>query len=520
MGGLRWPVALVGLISAWLYCNAYLNHFYEFGASADSLWYLGLLWQGDWTLPNPPGIDGRSYFTVHSMPMLIPFTLLSHFLPFGPIEWLAIVFGLLHGFVNGTAAWGFARAGQLLGVRPALAGALATAMGLALALSPVQAQFVSMPHPEIIIPGLLTAFLMALAVGRTRVAGLLFVLLLMTREDAGLHAALFLAGPIWMLRRQTGRWPTAETNYAIAGIAVTFLLILILGSLPEAQNMGMRNYIGEPAFAHVTGEAVASHLQYFGMQSAHLWAPLLLMLLAACWQRSLWLACGALAVVPWLLFNLVLGQPVPTWLLAYYYVFPVLAALLWPSICILYATGPSAARRATVSKGLLGLQILVLALSYLPTFSSSMPWNLQRYADVRYTLSEEAGNRAAYAAFTRALLYGHDELGRLVGNYAVLAMAPRTLGYEELIEPYVNRPRAERPALDSVVFFERPYTCNAVSAAWLENDLPFRYEVVGTRLVLLTRKRLDELPSFAPLLSPLSPSVRPCERPSLHQRLP
>ena len=52
-----WP----SFVTAWLYHNATLNHFYIFGSSTDSLWFAGMLWHGDWLLHGPPGIEPRSY---------------------------------------------------------------------------------------------------------------------------------------------------------------------------------------------------------------------------------------------------------------------------------------------------------------------------------------------------------------------------------------------------------------------------------------------------------------------------
>lgn len=511
-----WPVALIAGLAFLLYYNAVFNHFYRFGASADASWYAGMLWQGDALLRNPLFIDEQrmSYFTVHSMPVLIPFAYLSHFLPLDHIAYLAVVIALLHAVTCAIAAWCLLSVIQR--VWPGRYAALAVFLPMALLFSfgAMQAQFGDLPHPEILLSGLLLAVPAALALGAQRAALIAFVLLMGSREDAGLHLALMLLPLAFLIRLHSGAWPQAELRYALTGIGISVLLFIVLSQVPGAQGMGSRNYLGDPPLAQLNLEEASKRVAYFVEHRAHIYGPMLVLLLAAAWKRSPWLAAGALGVVPWLLLHVFLALPYPTWTLQYYYVFPFLTLLLWPTLLMLYGQGP---RRIQPAHGGLWVQGLVLAATLLPVWHSPLPWYKSHHANVDFSATADQLNAEAYRGFQRALMAGRAELGRLAGNYSAIALAPKFFRRNEWLEDFAAKPKEQRERLDTVLFLERPYDCGSLEAVWLDEGFRHRYEVIGTRLVLLSHTHLTGMPSFAQVLSPLPESVRVCSRAGLYR---
>lgn len=506
-----WLALLMGGLAFLIYRNAVLNHFYEFGGSADSLWYAGMLWHGDVALSNPVGLDdgGASFFTVHASPLLIPFALASHFFLFDHIEWLALVLGLMHGFCCAAAVWVMGRACATGRLPMRVGSALTFVLGSAYALVPLQAQFVVLPHPEILQPGLLIALLAAIALRARYWAALWFFLVIAAREDSGFHVAAFLLPVIALMRLQSGRWPIMEVRYAFAGLLLSVVIFSVMAEIPGAQNMGGRNYLGDPVLAHLNLDEAGRRFKFFALQSGHIWAPMLVLVIAAAVMRNLWLLAGVVAVAPWLAINLLFGTPVTTWTLQYFYAFPVLTMLAWPSLLNIYRYGPLKLDRTGLHPV---VQVAVLLAAFCPVLGKPEPPVAGRYQAMNYSLNKDAFSQPAYAAFARALELGRSELGALMANYSAIAVAPKFLRRAEWLEDYAAKPKEQRARLDTILFFERPFSCGGLEQAWLDDPFAYQYDVIGTRIVIFSRKPLEQLPSFSALLRPVPDGVKVCER--------
>jgi hypothetical protein len=339
-----WAVWLVFAVTFLLYRNATLNHFYAFGSGTDPFWFAGVLWHGDLALHGPPGIDDRPFYLVHVAPLLTLPALLSHVLPFSPQEWAALVFGFMHAFTTAALAWCVSSAcGPAVG--KGTTQLLAGLVGIAFGVCALQAEFMGLPHFEAILPGLLIAFLGALALRKMQAAIVLFILLLGSREDAGLHALSFLAPLIVLVRWRQGQWLRPELYFAAAGLAYSIFVIVVLPQFtPYHQSLFREHYVGDPPFAHVTSQQVAERAQFLALQNAHVWAPLAALVLASLLRRDWLTLVGGVAVVPWVLLHTFFGIHSTIWTMGFYYAFPVLAAIAWPSVLRLYRVGPASLR--------------------------------------------------------------------------------------------------------------------------------------------------------------------------------
>jgi hypothetical protein len=503
-------VWLVFAITLLLYRNATLNHFYAFGSGTDPFWFAGVLWHGDLALHGPPGIDERPFYFVHVSPLLTLPALLSHVLPFSPQQWLALVLGFMHAFTTAALTWCACMAAGTK-ARSGMTQLLAGAIGCAFALCALQAEFMGLPHYEIILPGLLIAFLAALALRNIPVALVFFILLLGAREDAGLHAFAFLAPLIVLVRWRQGRWLQHETYFAAAGLAVSLVLIVVMPQFTSYhQSLFREHYVGEPPFAHVTPQQVQERLHFLALQNAHIWGPPAALILAGLLRRDWLTLVGGVAVLPWVLLHTLLGIHITVWTMGFYYGFPVLAAIAWPSLLRLYRTGP-AQLRGSDAQWLL-LQGIVVLLASMPTLSKELPMYGSRYAFLSFAAPGSLARMEGYREFEALLPSARPALGVVAANLAAVGLDPFTLRRDEWLEA-LPADDAALARIDTVVLFAAPFQCPQFDTLIARMQLPYAFTVPGTRVRLLTRKLPEELQLLAGVLVPQPPPAQNCGEP-------
>ncbi len=511
-----WPlppvVWLVFAVTFLLYFNGTLNHFYVYGSSTDPLWFAGVLWHGDLALHGPPGIDERPFYFVHVTPLLTLPALLSHLLPFSPQEWLALVFGFMHAFTTAALAWCvYMAAGPDIASR-GLAQLLAGAIGAAFAVCALQAQFMGLPHFEIILPGLLIAFFAALALRRMRAAVVLFILLLGSREDAGLHAVSFLAPLIVLVRWRQGRWLRPELYFAAAGLLVPFLVIVVLPHFTSYhQSLFYEHYVGSPPFAQITAYQIQERAKVLALQSIHIWGPLAALLLAGLARRDWLTIVGGVAVLPWVILHTFFGTHQTIWSMGYYYAFPVLAAMAWPSLMRLYRSGPSQLRGSDAQW--LVLQGLVVLLASTPTLGKDLPFYGSRYEYMSFAAPTSLARMHGYHAFETVLPSGKPALGIVAANLAAVGLDPFTLRREEWLEGLPTDNADSVSHIDTVLLFAGPYACPQFDTLLATMKLPFAYTVPGTRIHMRTRIPAAQLAAFDNVLVAEQPRAENCGDP-------
>ncbi len=494
-------IAGVFVVVALLNHNAVLSHFVLVGADSDTVWHTGLLWRGDVRLTNPPSIDNRSYFNTHFTPFLILPALASHFLPFDAIGWYAVFMGVCHGAPAAIFAACVLTFAERRGTSPWLAALFGAVGGLAFAFNPVAAQMARYPHYEVAIPGFILAAAAALALGRIGLAAIPFALALSFKQDSGLHAALLfaaIAGAVWIRTRRFA-WP--ELSFAAIGTVYSVLGFMFAPLfMPSYQGHMVGYFVGDPPFDHWRLEEIARKVDFFAWQSAHVWAPLLFMVAVAALRRDLALAVGTLAVTPWFILIVCFANFITVWALGFHYPFPALIAYGWPTILALYRLGP---RRFTGDTRFLVLvQAVVLALAFMPKLGTHFAptYSGPRYSNIHYRLTLEALAIDRHRDFLQALRSGYTQLGRVRAAMSMTAMAPRIIDRTEWIEEII---RPDDPALqqiDTILLLDAATACPEAEHVIRIARLPFEYRVPGTRIVMLSRRTLEQMPILAPYL--------------------
>ncbi len=520
LGSERLALGMVFALTWLLYFNAGYNHVYVYGGSSDALTISGFLWKADWLLHGAPGIDDRSFFGQHFSPLLLPFGLASHLFGFDHGQWFAIVTGLWHALATVIFAAVVRVVARELGFQAA--AGISAAAGLAFALTWLHAGMAYLPHFEILEAGLLIGSLALIMRQSWRWAAIALALLWLTREDAGLHLATFLAALTLAVGLQERRWPMdwiALTAGALIAALVAFRLGPLLASY--SMNLGQLIYFGEPLFSHLSLADTAERLVRFFTRRTPVWVPLAVLLVAGILLRDLRYIAGVVAVLPWLILNVGLARTGSASSLDGYYAFPILVAVAWPSLVALLEihqpTGRSSGKAIWLS-----LQALTLAAASSPPIRLEPPRLGSHYASHRMSIVDVAHTAEASRAFSRAIERHRDELGEVAVTLHAALLAPWTLNRIEWSEDFEAYGR-DYASLDTFLAFDHPFSCPHTQAFAARAALPYRYSVPGTRIVLYSRHSREAMPNLAPRLQPVAMDAPLCRwwlregRPAPHQ---
>ena len=333
-----------------------LQLFYRRGAGDNSGWFAWLASNAHaWPMTNPDVIGGN-FLSSHMSPIFFVTTALLQPLSdlpvavrfcllislWAPILWLAL-FVLLDRFAAIT-----------FGQR--------CAASLLLTFSGIMLSMLGFPHIEMLIPALgllaIAICLRAESASGWAGAGVIALLALTIREDAGMHLFLVLLAMAsvsnWAGDRRTMWRLLGLAAFAITG-SILALWVQRQGVPGGGQQLG-NVYLGQPALAHVSVAGLARRLVYWCTRREYIFLPLLTLLIAAsrCGLGDYRLLLGVALSLPWLALSLVAAaqQAGDLWS---YYSFPLMFMLLWP--LLLSQSGPPASRR------LLLLQIVMGGLS-------------------------------------------------------------------------------------------------------------------------------------------------------------
>jgi hypothetical protein len=506
---IAWATLVVAIAAALAYANATLNHFFVFGAMSDSLWFAGLFWHIDLWMTNPQSLDDRSYYATHFSPFLYIPGLLSRLVPTDPITYFAAANGVLHGMASAAFAGTVALAARRAALGATAAVLVCLATGVVLIALPLQFLFLILPHFEIVLPALLIAFLAALADDRDRLAAVLFVALLSVREDAGLHAAMFLLAWAGAQRLDGAQVDRRLLGFAACGVLwsiVAFALGPIIAGAKQDIVRGL--YLGDPLFAHMAPERILERVLSFARQRTELWWPLAVIALVAAWWRDARLAAGVAAVIPWIGLNVGFGAHPANSMLAFYYAFPLLVAFAWPSLRLLMAPqAPGALRR------LGALQAAVLLAGFAPGLGPDGPEWGSRWPYAAILDLEGLRQRPHYVAFAEAFRRHRATLGDFVATGDVIGLAPDDMPRQRWAEEVDRADTARIASIDTLMIFEWPGGCVPDARLRESLELPSSFEVVGTRVVIFTRRPVAELAAWGGMLVVRPPDVEPCRRP-------
>lgn len=326
------PVIISFILIALYFINISYNitRFYKIGAGDDSGWFSWLASNAyHWPMNNPDLIGGNFLSTHMSIIFFVTTFLLQPFSDFpvavrfccfisiwAPLLWMALYL-LLDRF-------------NITFQQRCSVSILLTFNGLMLSM-------LGFPHIEILIPafGLLAVALClrAKSVLGWATVGIIALLALTIREDAGLHLFLVLVAmtlaSMWVKDRLTMRRLLGLAAFFIAGSILT-LWVQRQGLPSGGQQLG-NVYFGHPALSNVTIKSLANRIMYWATRREYIFLPFMLLLFLGTFDfsKNRLLLLGPAISLPWLSLSLIaVGQQAGD--LWSYYCFPLTLMFFWP----------------------------------------------------------------------------------------------------------------------------------------------------------------------------------------------
>lgn len=304
------------------------NHFVRGPFLHDSGWYAAIVWRSGLLPRNPPSVhEIREYYGIHFSPLVSIGSLLSYLAPIGMVRWYAVFQGAIYAPLGAAVAFLVGREGERPSIRDAFAVA---AIGLVFAFNGQVIACTGFPHYEILVATGLCLFLAGLATNRTRLAWVGVVLTAITREDGGFHVTFFAAAVV--ASDLLGRpFPVARKKVLVMGAVGMASSVVAFGlqkTCFTTANLFRHEYLGEPAFHHLSGAVLATRLRQLYSQAAFIAFPLVASVLLAIVRRDPRYLLGWVAELPWLLLNFLAAQDLKA-SFSIYTGFPFVASLFW-----------------------------------------------------------------------------------------------------------------------------------------------------------------------------------------------
>lgn len=484
---------LVTVALPWVaFTNTVLVHFYERGAFLLDSGLLGsLTWHSDPALTQPGSLGGNSFFATHVVPLFLLTSQVSWLLPASLPQFFAGFVGLSHAVLALAVFWLLAEG---YGLRRSGSIWLAALAGVGFAFSGLAVAIARYPHFETYIAGFFLLFATAQALGYARVAVIFLLLGLSTREDAGLHYAAVLMLTVALDRWRGQRGGQGDWWFALVALGYSAAVILGQRLIFPGSSAFARVYLGTPPLGHVDVALISDRLLYLVVNRPYIALPTLATAVWAIRARNPAVLVGYVAAFPWLLLHVLAKSPLAG-TLSSYYAFPFLIALGWPLIAVLRQRQAEGSTDSPAGP-LIGFALL-LALTFVPAGDVHDPGRLP-LPEAFLT----APSRAQQAATDRAvatLSAARSALGRLFVDNSVAAIYPAGFTRDEIPNwSGLAPPVSETP--DTVVLMKYGYDADRLRAIAAAAGLSHHYDVAGSQLRVVTRRRLDDTPALARVL--------------------
>jgi hypothetical protein len=244
-------------------------------------------------------------------------------------------------------------------------------------------------------------------------------------------------------------------------------------------------YAGDPPFSHLTVDLIERRIVSFLSGRGFVWMPLGLLLVIAAATRSIPVAIGVIAFVPWLLLQLLALSPVPS-TFAIHYPFPFIIGIGWSAIAL--------SRLEMSPYVLVGCLGAVVALTFVSNpqgrilLDNALPRGF-------------ASSPGATVRFADALEGSLPHLGKVKVDWAVMSLAPDGLTAEAWLPQDWGGPKLD-PSVDTLIYFANSAIRSTIDDQIRLMGEVLNYSVPGTNIRVTAAKPIDPNTSIAPLLKP------------------
>jgi len=324
--------------------NFILSHYFRTGAYIyDSSWLGSLVHEPELLLRNPLIIHEETrppfFYATHFAAIHVLIGFATHLIATNTIYVAAVYFAVIYTFLSAVFAfllWKIFDTIPSQWPRWAMALIIATAP-LSLFFSGPVLSAVGYPNYEFLIGAFGALLFYHIGQKRYGYAVAVGLLVLLTREDAGLHLVPYFVAWICYLRLIRG-WTYGELSpwlvSMIAMLGGSIVVFVVQKTVFPGYNAAQKSYFGVPAYAHVTIPFLQERATKLAANMGPLAACVAGAALASAFAWNIRYILGYIACIPWVVFSFFAVKEAPG-TLALYYAYPFALAMMWPLLALL-----------------------------------------------------------------------------------------------------------------------------------------------------------------------------------------
>lgn len=482
------------LVVAWANGVFTYNHFYATGPFIhDAGWFSHTVFRQGLAPSNPPAAEASpSYFSLHVSLLVVLGSVLSTLFPGDRVDWYCLFQAAIYAPLGASVAWlvpSRARSAAIGGVAAVGAASLAFAFnGEAIAC-------MGYPHFEIAIATGICLMLAGLATERPRTAWAGLAIAIGTREDGGAHAATFLVAVLAC--GLVGRpFPVTRKRIvvmtAVAAVA-TFALMAVQKKVFHGASLFQQEYLGEPAYAHITLAELRRRLGLVLDQSLFVVFPIVATVVIAAIDRDARWLLGWAVTLPWLLLNF-LAHQAPKVTFDTYVGFPFIAGMFWLGAYAVVKYGSSAPPLRMLAR--LAVVSLASSVGMFWSYPGTTVYELRAMAVPRDV------DGPAMRRYARTLRASPNAYGHILTDPSMASWVTEALPARGVIHDGSDRDAASLGAYDAFTFFRTGLLGGDVFNVLANGHFSSCGELPRTAVVLCNRRGSPLPPAFVavPLL--------------------
>lgn len=408
------------------------NHFYAHTPYLfDSGWFSYTVFRQGLLPRNPPGTAGPIiyYWGWHISLAVSAGSMLSYVFPGDRVDWYAVFQGLIAAPLA-CAVPLLVRRDECNRVRSA---AITAAASLLFTFSGQALACMAYPHFEVLSGAGVAIMLGALATANERVAWIGLATSIGTREDGGMHAAMFLVAVLAcdLLRRPFPVPRGRVIAMTAIGFGATALMVTAQKKLFVGPNAWEIYLVGKPPFAHLSWGIIVHRLGVFATRVGMVWVPVVATMLVAIHRRDPRYLFGWVVSIPWFVLNFTAKQELKS-AFSVYTGFPFIGSAFFAAA---YARVEETRAPSRGWTSPLGVAAFVSMASFIGLFAAYRAPVEAQLGALFIPEHKNASGLRAFARDLRARAYGDVRMDDAAAAWAIEAVSQSDIVTAEEMTP-------------------------------------------------------------------------------------
>ncbi len=468
-----------------LYLIYNINHFYDHGAYLMDDGWFAYLSTSSFSVPmKNPNVFGGTFFNIHISPFFYLLSFIYQYIE--PFVSEVVFFSIYLAIIYALLSFAIFNIGAVFIQKDTLKQySFILLIAIITSFNGVMLSAIGFPHIELAIPILSLLFLSLYYTGKIKTSIAVMFILLLIREDAGLHlfAILFLLQIVQFVRTKQ----FDKNIIKIALFSITYAVIVILfQKLYFHSNTLERVYLGDPHFAHLTFYFLKERVSWILQHKPFLVYPFLFSILLSIYFKNIYLILSNISILPWILLSTI-AISVEAGTFSNYYAFPFILLVSWPTFA--FAFQYMCTKKINYKQYIVAiLLITVLSIVLFPQSSGSKDMKPWKSFGIEFI-----SNISNTDKLIRYISKNKNILEKLYVDDHVAALMTKDLIPEKTWMGWNIKPsKYDNTDIRYLIFWKLPNT-NKIKTIIASHNLHFLYRIPNSKIRIAAYKPIENL---------------------------